>query len=165
MATTITDALLQETIIRAVQNVFQTMLKLTLSPVPVTGDSPMEALGAPPYTISHVGFAGELNGTVYLCLNQRFGRRCAELMLGMTAAEVAESGDEVVNDVIGEITNMTTGGFKNALSDLGFPCKLSLPTIVHGDHLAIAAIKSANRQIFHFQSGEHRLIVHVHLQV
>ncbi len=70
----------------------------------------------------------------------------------------------MVKDVVGEITNMIVGGFKNALCDLGFPCKLTLPTIVRGDRLAIATLKSATRHIFRFDCSGHRLIADIQLK-
>jgi chemotaxis protein CheX len=85
-------------------------------------------------------------------------------VLGMTAAEIAMCDDSTVKDVIGEITNMTVGGFKNALCDVGFPCKLTLPTIVRGDHLAVASMKGAERHIFHFDCAGHRLVADIQLK-
>jgi len=82
----------------------------------------------------------------------------------MTPSEVASSGDEVVRDVIGEITNMTVGGFKNALCDIGFPCKLSLPTVVRGDQLHVVSLKSTTRHIFQFECSSKRLIADIHFK-
>ena len=46
--------------------------------------------------------------------------------------ELQGAGDEVVNDAIGELTNMVVGGFKNALCDAGYPCRLTIPSISAG---------------------------------
>ena len=166
---TITDALIQDSIVKAVQNVCHTLLGQECSLLHATlGDAvtnSLDMLGAAPYVIGNVGFAGEANGLVYLCFTDAFARHAASHILGMSAAEIESHGHEVVKDVIGEITNMTTGGFKNALSDYGFPCKLSLPTIVRGDHLSIAAIKSANRGIFRFSCGSHQLMADVQVKI
>lgn len=165
----ITDTLIQDSIVKAVQNVSRTMLRqeATLLEARLSDVScnSLTTLGAAPYVIGNVGFAGEANGLVYLCFTDAFARHAASHILGMSAAEIEIHGHEVVKDVVGEITNMTTGGFKNALSDYGFPCKLSLPTIVRGDHLSIAAIKSASRGIFHFSSGNYRLIADVQVKI
>ena len=165
----ITDSLVQDSIVKAVQNVCRTMLRreATLSEAihaDTTGNS-LTSVGPAPYVIGNVGFAGEANGLVYLCFSDEFARNAAGQILGMSPAEIEMHGYEVVKDVIGEITNMTTGGFKNALCDFGFPCKLSLPTIVRGDHLSIAAIKSATRGIFHFTCGAHRLMADVQIKM
>jgi len=69
-----------------------------------------------------------------------------------------------LKDVVGEITNMTVGGFKNALCDTGFPCKLTLPTIVRGDHLAVSGLKNTERHIFHFDCAGHRLVADIQMR-
>jgi chemotaxis protein CheX len=165
----ITDTLIQDSIVKAVQNVSRTMLRqeATLQQATLADSScnSLTSLGNAPYVIGNVGFAGEANGLVYLCFTDVFARYAASHILGMTAAEIEAHGHEVVKDVVGEITNMTTGGFKNALCDYGFPCKLSLPTIVRGDHLSIAAIKSASRGIFRFSCGNHQLMADVQVKI
>ncbi len=165
----ITDSLIQDSIVKAVQNVSRTMLRrealLVEATVADTTGNSLSSLGTAPYVIGNVGFAGDANGLVYLCFTDEFARHAAGHILGMSAAEIEIHGHEVVKDVVGEITNMTTGGFKNALCDFGFPCKLSLPTIVRGDHLSIAAIKSASRGIFHFTCGAYRLMADVQVKM
>ena len=63
----------------------------------------------------------------------------------------------MVKDVVGELTNMTVGGFKNILADLGYPCMLTLPVIMRGHHISVSASKSAYREIYHFESEHHRI--------
>jgi len=118
----------------------------------------------PSQILASVGFVGEANGLVYLRLDEAFGRELTGLILGMSPAEIEMSGVEVVNDAIGEVTNMTVGGFKNALCDLGYPCKLTLPNIVRGRQLSIAAIKSATRHILHFKTDGQSLTVDIQLK-
>jgi chemotaxis protein CheX len=60
---------------------------------------------------------------------------------------------------------MTVGVFKNTLCDLGFPCKLTLPAIVRGHKLSIAAIKSATRHVFHFDCAGHRLTTDIQIKL
>lgn len=165
----ISDTLIQDSIVKAVQNVSRTMLRTEVSLIqPAIADSAnnsLSCLGEAPYLIGNVGFAGDANGLVYLCFTYEFACAAASQILGMSRLEIEGHGYEVVKDAIGEITNMTTGGFKNALSDYGFPCKLSLPTIVRGDRLSIASIKMATRGIFHFTCGAHRLMVDVQVKI
>ena len=66
-------------------------------------------------------------------------------------AELEEAGDEVVNDAVGELTNMTVGVFKNRIHDLGYPCKLTIPTVVWGSHIAIQPPRGAVRRTYTFQ--------------
>jgi len=60
---------------------------------------------------------------------------------------------------------MVVGGFKNTLCDLGFPCKLTLPAIVRGHKLSIAAIKAATRHVFQFDYLGHRLVADVQIKL
>lgn len=160
----ITDQVIQDSIVRAVASVFKTMAsqEVTLAgksdtPEALLADSPSQIIGS-------VGFVGDASGLIYLCLTEEFAADLTGRILGMTPAEVAEGGAEVVTDAIGEVTNMSVGGFKNTLCDLGHACKLTLPTIVRGHHIKIAAIKSATRHVFHFDCAGHRLTADIQMK-
>ena len=160
----ISDALVQESIIRAVQNVCRTMLRHEASFVEKSPDAAYAGFNEQPHIICAVGFVGNVNGLVYLCIPESFANQAASHILGMTTAEIQMIGDGIVKDVVGEITNMTVGGFKNALCDVGFPCKLTLPTIIRGEKLSVAALKSATRHTFHFDCDHHRLVADIQLK-
>ncbi len=164
LASPITETVIQDAIVRSVEGVFKTMVgkditlgEITHAPAPKSADRAPQIIGS-------VGFVGDASGLVYLCLDDAFARHLTGVILGMSPGEVEMNGTEVVNDAIGEITNMTAGGFKNALCDLGHPCKLTLPTIVRGQNISVAAIKSATRHIFHFDCGPHRLVADIQLK-
>ncbi len=114
--------------------------------------------------IGNVGFAGEANGIVYLCFTEPFALHAAGLMLGMSPGEIEMHGPDVVKDAIGEITNMTAGGFKNQLCDMGMPCKLTLPTIVRGSKLSVAAIKAAHRHVFELKCDGHTFVADIQMK-
>jgi chemotaxis protein CheX len=156
----ITDQHIQNAIARAVQNVCRTMLR---QPASLAGDG----LGSELHfeIIGSVGFAGTASGMVYLCLTDEFAKKATGEILGMSPGEVEMNGPDVLKDAIGEITNMTAGGFKNELCDLGFPCKLTLPTILRGHSLAVAAIKSTARHVHLFDCGGHRFAADIQVKV
>lgn len=160
----ISDDLVQDSIIRAVQNVCATMLKQEAGFVEKSVETAYEGFKEDPHVFGSVGFVGSIDGIVYLCIPDDFALVAATCVLGMTANEVEMSGEATVKDVVGEITNMIVGGFKNALCNVGFPCKLTLPTIVRGDHLAVASLKGAERHTFHFDCSGHRLIADIQLK-
>ncbi len=160
----ISDTLVQDSIIRAVKNVCTKMIKRDAGFVEKGVEGTQNTFKEKPHVFGSVGFVGKIDGIVYLCIPDDFALDAAGRVLGMSAAEVEMSGDSTVKDVIGEITNMTVGGFKNALADVGFPCKLTLPTIVRGDHLAVSSIKGAERHIFHFDCAGHRLVADIQLK-
>ena len=160
----ITDDLIHKSIVHAVQNVCSTMLKQNAAFVEKTAEPNFANFKDQPHLFGCVGFVGKIDGVVYLCISDDFAMNAASRILGVSIAEVKAEGDMVIKDVIGEITNMTAGGFKNTLCDQGFSCKLTLPTIVRGQNLAVASIKSATRHIFHFDCNGHRLIADIQIK-
>lgn len=160
----ITDTLIQESIANAVQNVCRTLLRQDAPFVDRVPSANYEADPLKFQLIGNVGFAGEANGMVYLCMSDDFATFAVGTILGMSAAEVKFHGLEVVRDAIGEVTNMTVGGFKNSLCDVGFPCKLTLPTIVTGHNLTVATLKGTVRHVFRFTCATHVLVVDIQLK-
>jgi chemotaxis protein CheX len=161
----ITDDLIHKSIVRAVQNVCSTMLRQNAGFLEKTAEPSSAGFTEVPHVFGCVGFLGKIDGMVYLCITDDFAINAASRILGMSVAEVKAEGDAVIKDVIGEITNMTVGGFKNALCDQGYSCKLTLPTIVRGQNLIVAAMKSATRSIFHFDCEGHRLIADIQIKI
>jgi chemotaxis protein CheX len=159
----ISDILLKETVTRAVVDVFSTMLNQTailLPEDPMNDRIDLNAL----HVVGTVGFIGDIKGLIYLYFDARFAEKCAGDMLGMDKLELIEAGDDVVNDAIGELTNMTVGGFKNQLSDKGFPCRLTIPAILRGCQFTIEPIQTAIRRVYRFEVNGHRLTADLMMQ-
>ncbi len=55
------------------------------------------------------------------------------------------------NDAVGEFTNISIGGFKNQLSQFGFPCSLTLPSILRGKSLSVEPVSGCVRKTFLFK--------------
>jgi chemotaxis protein CheX len=161
----ISEPLIREYITRAVTDVFKTMVgrapTFYSQAVMKDGRPQLTPDANRPQVVGTVGFIGEANGLIYLHLDLAFARLCTCHMLGMTEAELDEAGDEVINDAIGELTNMTVGGFKNGLCDVGHPCKLTIPSILRGTNFSIEPISSATRHVYYFDCGEHRVIADI----
>lgn len=161
----ITENLIRDNIARAVGDVFRTMLGREPKLTPIRSNfnqvwpvqSPL-ADNPRPHVVGTVGFIGDANGLIYLYLDLAFARLCTCHLLGMTEAELNEAGDEVINDAIGELTNMTVGSFKNGLCDAGYPCKLTIPSILHGSNFTIEPISTVTRHVYHFDCGGRRII-------
>jgi chemotaxis protein CheX len=100
--------------------------------------------------VGTVGFIGELKGLLTLYIDNQFSDMLTAQMLGMTPEEVAEAGHEVTNDTIGELTNMAAGAFKNQLADKGFPCKLTIPSLMRGQDLMIEPAPASSRRVFKY---------------
>lgn len=170
----ISETLIRDNITRAVSDVFKTMLhrSAALKHSQVTGTSdgnPLsphgDEIAASPQVVGTVGFLGEINGLIYLYFEGAFAKACTCHMLGMSEAEVDEAGDEVINDAIGEITNMTVGSFKNGLSDHGYPCRLTIPSILRGRNFSIEPISDSQRFIYTFETDGQRLVADILLKV
>ena len=84
----ITDTLIQKSIVQAFRNVSQTMLSREITFV---SQSREPTPGATYEIIDTVGFAGDINGTVYLCLSEKFAIHAIGLMLGMSQRDVAST--------------------------------------------------------------------------
>ena len=112
--------------------------------------------------VGTVGFLGDINGLIYLYFDEGAGVRerghPARNDRGGTGRRAAT---DAVNDAIGEITNMVVGGFKNSFCDAGYPCKLTIPSILRGRNFCIEPISSAQRHIYHFDCDGHRVVADI----
>jgi chemotaxis protein CheX len=161
----VSESVFRDAITRAVHDVFKTMFGLSSSLIdsaesngPVAAEDETGVLIEGQLVVGTVGFIGDISGLIYLYLSADCANRLSGHLLGMSPEELAECGDEVVNDAVGEITNMTVGTFKNQLCDQGFPCKLTIPSILRGSNFSIEPITSATRRIYRFRIGDHVLV-------
>lgn len=100
--------------------------------------------------VGNVGFVGDVSGMVYLAMPQRVSHAIAMKILGMDEDDL-KGEHEMVNDVIGELTNMSAGAFKNQMADLGYPCRLTIPSIIRGKYFVVEAARTSFRQLFLFR--------------
>lgn len=163
--------MVRENLTRAMDDVFKTMLRQTVRPVAgeggacPSGDWPgTSATPGQPQVVGSVGFIGEANGAVYLWFDEVLAGLCTAAMLGLSEAELAEMGEEPVNDAVGELANMVVGSFKNALCDAGFPCKLTIPAILRGTDCHLAPTHHNRRFNYSFESAGRRVAVDVLLK-
>lgn len=110
-----------------------------------------------------VGFAGDtITGAVYMHLTSAFANRCAKAMLGLPAEETI--GEAEVNDVVGEMTNMLTGGLKSWLCDAGATCAVSTPAIIRGRSFVIESMPDVQHKCMVFECGTERVLVEIHVK-
>lgn len=107
--------------------------------------------------VGSIGFTGEINGVVYIQVNDHFAKVLAGRMLGLSEDEL--DGDEMVNDVIGELSNMVVGSVKSKLCDQGAQCVLTIPSIVRGQDLHVQAIKPSERRLLGFRCGSDTIVI------
>ncbi len=118
-----------------------------------------------PLIVGSVGFTGEANGMVYLYMEMDLAAQIAAGITGMTANELITTDNaEIIKDVVGEITNMTVGTFKNGICDLGFQCKVTLPTVLRGSQLQVETVTGAQRWTFDFEIMGRPLVADLFIQ-
>jgi len=158
------ESLMRENLGRAVSDVFETMLGRSARLVATGNDGadgaapPTASTRIPLLVVGTVGFIGEANGLVYLRLEESFAIRCTGYMLGLNESELAEAGVETVNDAVGEITNMVVGNFKTVVTEAGYPCSLTIPSILRGSNFCVEPIGSARRHMYHFECEGHLIV-------
>jgi CheY-specific phosphatase CheX len=147
-----------EFMIRHLVDVFETMLSMKVTVVTGAGVPPLEER-----VTGSVAFAGDhINGAVYLHLSAPFATEVAAAMLGLAPEDL---GEPEVNDVVGEATNMLTGGLKSWLCDSGAECAVSTPAIIRGSAFVIEPVPDVEREWLVFESNHNRIVVEIHVKV
>ncbi len=167
----ISESLIRDQIVRAVPDVFKTMLGLPAvlierttgqtEPWPPLSPVPSEAKL---HIVGTVGFLGDATGLIYIYLEESFAAQCTASLLGMTAEELQAAGADTVNDAVGELTNMIVGVFKNGLCDSGFSCKLTIPSILRGSDFCVASTGTTRRFIYSFEVTGRRVVADIHMK-
>ncbi len=160
---------LEGLLVQSMQNVFATMLskKIVFKARygrDKAGIKPFYSLGSKdPLVVGSIGFVGEANGVVYIYMHQDVAFLIAAAMTGMEVAEVASEFD-IVKDVVGEVSNMAIGSFKNGICDMGFNCRVTLPTVLRGSQMEVDSVQSAKRETFHFDFEGQPIVMDLFLQ-
>lgn len=139
----------------AVPEVFSTMLSMEAEYQPA--DIPLPEFDA--QVAGAVGFTGKLDGVVYLFATLDFARMLTSRLLGLSEADV--DNDEMVNDAVGELTNMVVGHMKSRMCDRGAACVITIPSVVRGSHFSITAVSPTASRMLHFDCKQGHLLVQV----
>jgi chemotaxis protein CheX len=137
----------------AAESVFTTMLSYALEfalPVENFFNGEKHIAGA-------VGFTGTYSAIIYLYSSTSFARHMTSSLLGMPEEEIQE--DEMVNDAIGELTNMVAGHIKSKLNNQGKDCVMTIPTVVRGHDFRIEPVSGVHRQSVFFTCSGGRVLV------
>lgn len=142
----------------AVREFFTTMLGVELS---TETDSSLSSDGSA-QVVGSVSFVGQASGLVCLYMSEPLALRVTSQMLGLSQEEANDA--EIVNDAIGEMTNMVGGHFKSRLTDRGMACKLSIPSIVRGSNFTIESVTDTTRVVIGFKLETEKIVVEVILK-
>lgn len=143
---------------QAVKEVFDGMLSMKVSdgpPTPLPNDAAGQIIGS-------VGFIGKATGVIHIYAGLGFATVITSRMLGLAESEIDSS--EMVNDAIGELSNMIVGQVKSRLCDAGWPCTLTIPSIVRGQHLSVEGSSQILRKIIGFHNCTHHFLAELLLK-
>ncbi len=163
----VTDNIIEQAIVRGVTDVFKTMSGETVeslgrTPNPPLHSRPAQIAGV--HIVASVGFIGDINGLINIHFDDELAMDASSRMLGMTRQEILEN--EVLADSTGELTNMIVGVFKNSLCDVGYSCKLTLPSIIRGTDFHVDhGLKSGRRYIFNFRCRGRAIVTDIIIQL
>lgn len=120
---------------------------------------PIEA--GSPTIAGTVGFLGNLTGIMYIFMQLPLAMEATCKLLGLEDEDLDMDDHELVNDAIGELTNMIVGTFKNDLSNKGYECRMTIPSILRGSNFSIEPAEVALRRIYKFDCGGHSFVVDI----
>ena len=147
----------------SVTDVFSTMLSLQVDLDKHESSMPTEEHVTPAYSsgggemiAANIGFSGKIYGMVYLCMDASLAKALTKQMLGMD--DVDDNDHETINDALGELANMTVGGFKNQLSHKGYSCQLTIPSILRGSGFTVESTSQSQRETFVFDTEGQRFV-------
>jgi len=94
----------------------------------------------------------QAKGTLAITFTEKVILEITKSMLGEEVTKV----DDTVTDMVGEITNMVTGGAKKELSERGYKFDMAIPSVISGkDHIVSHKTKSPVIIVpFSTESGE-----------
>ncbi|EAQ30798.1 MULTISPECIES: chemotaxis protein CheX [Idiomarina] len=123
------DAAFVNPFLNALQNVLSMMAQIELKPGKPQIKKDEYARGDVSGIIGMVG--PQVKGSFSISFEENLACEIMHKMLG----ELPDSVDEEVCDMVGEITNMVTGGAKKELAERGFEFDMATPIVVSGrDH-------------------------------
>ena len=114
----------------AIINVLSTMARMDVNPGPPTIKKHEVACGD---VTGIIGMASDqAKGTLAVTFSEKVIFEITKRMLGEEVTKV----DETVCDMVGEITNMVTGGAKSELREKGYKFDMAIPSVIAGkDHI------------------------------
>lgn len=100
--------------------------------------------------VANIGFGGEIFGYVYVYMKPETASFLAGRMLNDLSDD--DNNSEIANDAVGEFTNIAIGGFKNQITYMGYPCDLTIPSILRGKGISVETVSGCSRTLFHFKT-------------
>jgi chemotaxis protein CheX len=149
----ISQAELVEAIQAATNEVFTTMLNLSVAPgeVFVEKEEPVPSSGV----VSLIGLAGSWVGSGSLACSAACAAKIASALLMAPYSGI----DEDVLDAVAEVTNMIIGNVKTALENRLGAMGLSTPTVIYGRNFQTRSSGTQEWTVVPFALGEDQMFV------
>lgn len=142
----------------SITEVFRTMLEIQLekSAVPAADKNPelkeQRVVGV-------IGIGGSATAALYLDVPHALAGEVTKIAMGLGDNENATDHD--INDTICELTNMSAGKVKSFLADSGWPCVLSLPSIVRALDVHVEEMAGAQELKSCYRFGNHFIFAYL----
>lgn len=150
----VSEALIRESIVSAVANVFDRMLRRPATLRRWACSWParpsLELDDGAPHVVGSVGFHGEARGLIHLHFESTFAVDCTGIILGMAGPELSRVGDVVVNYAVSELTKMIVEEFRASFGEAGYHFGLTDASILRGRNFRIDPIVSAQSYVYIF---------------
>jgi chemotaxis protein CheX len=141
---------LEEMLKAAASAVFPTMLNMQVTFMP-----PNDAMAGESFVAGTIGFTGNFSAVLYLSTTSEFARKMTGSMLGLSDSKI--EGNAMVNDALGELTNMHAGHVKTRLCDKRIPCCMTIPTVIRGSEFKIRPITGFQKLALWVCSGSEKV--------
>jgi chemotaxis protein CheX len=132
--------------LQSLLNVISTMASMNLTPGKPQVKTDNLAKGDVSGLIGLVG--PQTKGSLSITFEQKLVLQIMQNMLGENPGKI----NEEVTDLVGEITNMVTGGAKNLLGEKGYDFEMATPMVVSGKGHTISHKANGTKIIMPFTS-------------
>lgn len=132
-------------------NVLTTMAMIETRVLPAQGRVDHETRGEITGLIDLIG--DQAKGSLALSFDAPVVVEVMQRLFG----EVPDAGDEAVGDMVGEITNMVTGGAKIVLGEMGLQFRMSVPKVITGTEREIPYVASGDNVEIPFETEHGRI--------
>ncbi len=139
----------------SVTDIFETMLSMDVKTSEKVSKESVEGLR----NVGSVNFAGDVTGIINFQVSNELACLMTANMLGIDV-ELLE-GQEEINDLIAEISNIIGGSLKASYQDIGMICELSTPSITKGSDFVIESFDMSTYERFAFKVNEYDIFVEV----
>ena len=144
---------IKASISKSVQELFDTMLDMTVEPMAVGSRPPAKGFNL----IGSLTFAGEVVGAINIQVEEAFAKVMTAAMLGIELEEI--ESDEEIKDVIRETCNIIGGNLKTDFVNAGMSCVISTPSITVGQDFEMETLNMDRYEYFGFQYEQDTIFV------